>query len=48
MRIRLVGYGTSGQHFHAPFIAAAKAVELAGVAARESAATGRSVDVATA
>lgn len=34
MRIGLVGYGTGGQHFHAPFIAAAKGVELAGVVAR--------------
>jgi predicted dehydrogenase len=34
MRIGLVGYGTGGQHFHAPFIAAAECVELAGVVAR--------------
>lgn len=34
MRIGLVGYGTGGQHFHAPFIAAANGVELAGVVAR--------------
>src|SRR5262245_23741929 len=34
MRIGLVGYGTGGQHFHAPFIQAAKGVELAGVVAR--------------
>ena len=34
MRIGLVGYGTGGQHFHAPFIAAADGVELAGVVAR--------------
>ena len=34
MRIGLVGYGTGGQHFHAPFIAAAEGVELAGVVAR--------------
>lgn len=34
MRIGLVGYGTGGQHFHAPFIAAAAGVELAGVVAR--------------
>ena len=34
MRIGLVGYGTGGQHFHAPFIAAARGVELAGVVAR--------------
>jgi predicted dehydrogenase len=34
MRIGLVGYGTGGRHFHAPFIAAAKDVELAGIVAR--------------
>jgi predicted dehydrogenase len=34
VRLGLVGYGTGGQHFHAPFIAAAKGVELAGVVAR--------------
>jgi predicted dehydrogenase len=34
MRIGVVGYGTGGRHFHAPFIAAAKGVELAGVVAR--------------
>ncbi|NTB97267.1 Gfo/Idh/MocA family oxidoreductase [Agrobacterium tumefaciens] len=34
MRIGLVGYGTGGQHFHAPFIAAAQGVQLAGVVAR--------------
>ena len=34
MRVGLVGYGTGGQHFHAPFIAAAQGVELAGVVAR--------------
>lgn len=34
MRIGLVGYGTGGRHFHAPFIAAAPGVELAGVVAR--------------
>ena len=34
MRMGLVGYGTGGQHFHAPFIAAARGVELAGVVAR--------------
>ena len=37
MRIGLVGYGTGGQHFHAPFIAAAEGVELAGVVARSAA-----------
>ena len=36
MRIGLVGYGTGGQHFHAPFISAARGVELAGVVARAS------------
>lgn len=34
MRIGLVGYGTGGQFFHAPFIAAAKEFELAGIVAR--------------
>lgn len=34
VRIGVVGYGTGGQHFHAPFIVAAKGVELAGVVAR--------------
>ncbi|OCX58612.1 dehydrogenase [Thioclava sp. SK-1] len=34
MRIGLVGYGTGGQHFHAPFIRAAKGVTLAGIVAR--------------
>ncbi|MCP1199054.1 Gfo/Idh/MocA family protein [Notoacmeibacter sp. MSK16QG-6] len=34
MRIGVVGYGTGGQHFHAPFIAAAQGVSLAGVVAR--------------
>jgi predicted dehydrogenase len=34
MRIGLVGYGTGGQHFHAPFIAAAEGVELVGVVTR--------------
>lgn len=34
MRIGLVGYGTGGRHFHAPFIAAAEGVYLAGVVAR--------------
>ncbi len=34
MKIGLVGYGTGGRHFHAPFIAAAKGIELAGVVAR--------------
>lgn len=34
MKIGLVGYGTGGRHFHAPFIIAAKGIELAGVVAR--------------
>ena len=33
-RIGLLGYGTGGQHFHAPFIDAADGVELAGVVTR--------------
>lgn len=34
MRIGLVGYGMGGRHFHAPFIAAARGVQLVGVVAR--------------
>lgn len=34
LRIGLVGYGTGGRHFHAPFIEAAQGVILAGVVAR--------------
>ena len=34
MKIGLVGYGTGGRHFHAPFMVAAKDVELAGIVAR--------------
>jgi len=34
VRIGLVGYGTGGRHFHAPFIMAAEGVELAGIVAR--------------
>ena len=34
MRIGLVGYGPGGRRFHAPFIAAARGVSLAGVVAR--------------
>lgn len=34
MRFGLVGYGTGGRHFHAPFMAAAEGVELCGVVAR--------------
>jgi predicted dehydrogenase len=41
MRIGLVGYGTGGRHFHAPFIAAAEGVELAGVVARAPATIAR-------
>ena len=41
MRLGLVGYGAGGRHFHAPFIAAAKGVELAGVVARAPATIAR-------
>ena len=34
VRIGVVGYGTGGQHFHTPFVAAAKNCELAGIVAR--------------
>jgi predicted dehydrogenase len=34
MRIGLVGYGTGGKHFHAPFIQAAEGLDLVGVVAR--------------
>lgn len=34
MRIGLVGYGTGGKHFHAPFMMAAEGVELTGIVAR--------------
>ena len=34
MRIGVVGFGTGGLHFHAPFIEAADGVELAGVVTR--------------
>lgn len=34
MRLGLVGYGVGGRYFHAPFVAAASGVELAGVVAR--------------
>ena len=34
MRLGLVGYGTGGKNFHAPFIAAVKGIELVGVVAR--------------
>src|SRR4051812_14807742 len=36
MRIGVVGYGTGGQNFHAPFIEAADGVELVGVVARSA------------
>jgi predicted dehydrogenase len=36
MRIGLVGYGTGGQHFHAPFIEAAEGVDLVGVVTRSA------------
>lgn len=34
MRFGVVGYGTGGRHFHSPFIAASKGLELAGIVAR--------------
>lgn len=34
MRLGLVGYGMGGRYFHAPFVAAAEGVELAGVVTR--------------
>jgi predicted dehydrogenase len=34
MRLGLVGYGVGGRYFHAPFMAAAQGVELAGVVTR--------------
>lgn len=34
LRIGVVGYGTGGQHFHTPFIEAAKGCTLAGIVAR--------------
>lgn len=34
MRLGLVGYGVGGRYFHAPFVAAAQGVELAGVVTR--------------
>lgn len=37
LRIGVVGYGTGGQHFHTPFIAAAEGCELAGIVARAEA-----------
>jgi predicted dehydrogenase len=41
MRVGVVGYGTGGRHFHAPFIAAAEGVELAGIVARAPATIAR-------
>ena len=37
LRIAVVGYGTGGQHFHTPFIAAAEGCVLAGIVARAEA-----------
>jgi predicted dehydrogenase len=36
MRLGLVGYGVGGRYFHAPFIAAAQGVQLAGVVTRSA------------
>ncbi|MFD1798139.1 Gfo/Idh/MocA family oxidoreductase [Paracoccus aurantiacus] len=41
MKIGVVGYGTGGRHFHAPFIKAADGVELAGIVARAPATIAR-------
>ena len=41
MRVGLVGYGTGGRHFHAPFIVAARGVSLAGIVARAPATVAR-------
>lgn len=41
MKIGLVGYGTGGQNFHAPYICAAEGVELAGIVARAPATIAR-------
>lgn len=41
MKVGLVGYGTGGQHFHAPFITAAEGLELAGIVARAPATIAR-------
>jgi predicted dehydrogenase len=38
MRLGLVGYGVGGKYFHAPFILAARGVELVGVVARSASA----------
>ncbi|MEE1619773.1 Gfo/Idh/MocA family oxidoreductase [Zafaria sp. Z1313] len=37
IRLGLVGYGTGGRYFHAPFIEAADGVELAGIVTRSAA-----------
>ena len=37
MRLGLVGYGAGGRYFHAPFLQAARGVEIAGVVARAAA-----------
>ena len=37
LRVGVVGYGTGGQHFHTPFIAAAEGCSLAGIVARAEA-----------
>ena len=37
LRLGLVGYGTGGRFFHAPFIAAAEGIELVGVVTRSAA-----------
>lgn len=34
LKIGVVGYGTGGQHFHTPFIAAARGCTLAAIVAR--------------
>lgn len=36
VRLGLVGYGVGGRHFHAPFVDAARGIELAGVVTRSS------------
>lgn len=41
MKIGIMGYGTGGKHFHAPFINAAEGVELAGIVARAPATIAR-------
>lgn len=37
MRLGLVGYGNGGRHFHAPYLEAARGIEIAGVVARAEA-----------